>query len=101
MTIEAELEEASDSDSRLRLALAFGDLAVWEMDLDRNEITRSPELNRLYGFPADARPTGAEYVARHAPGEAARVGTLPAADFTSGQTTAAPEPKYFPPEGTG
>ncbi len=95
-----DLKAAADSDARLRLALSFGDLAIWEMDVARNEITRSPELNRLYGFPADAHPSIAEYVARYAPGEAERVGRLTLEAQQRGDTKIDIEIKHIWPDGT-
>jgi PAS domain S-box-containing protein len=99
----SEIEEpvaAMDADARLRLALSFGDIAIWEMDIDRNEVTRSPNLNRLYGFPDDARPTIAEYMARYAPGEAERVARLNAEAEARGDTHVEHEIRHLWPDGT-
>jgi PAS domain S-box-containing protein len=91
---------AIDADARLRLALSFGDIAIWEMDIDRNEVTRSPNLNRLYGFPDDAKPTIAEYISRYAPGEADRVARLNAEAEARGDTHIEHEIKHLWPDGT-
>ncbi len=67
---------AVETDARLRFAQSFGDLALWEFDVASWQITPSVELNRLCGFPDDARPTVADYLAIYAPGEAERVKRL-------------------------
>ena len=66
-------EKLVQSEARQRLAIESGDMAVWEVDLRDNSIVGSPELNRLYGFPPDAKPTIEEFRARNAPGERERV----------------------------
>lgn len=88
------------SEERLRLAVSSGDLAVWEYDLDNQVITPTPELNRLYGFPADATPTIAEYVARYAPGEAERVARASEAVRQRGESKLEVEVKHIWPDGT-
>ena len=90
----------SKTDARLRLALSFGDLAIWEYDLDKNTISHSPELNRLYGFPPDATPSIADYVSRYAPGEAERVAQLSAEAAARGETRIELEVKHIWPDGT-
>ncbi len=57
------------SEGRLRLAVDAGRMAVWEHDSTTDTITTTPELNRLFGYPADARPTAAEIRAQYPPGE--------------------------------
>ncbi len=95
-----ELEGAADSDARLRLALAFGDLAIWELDVPHNHLTRSPELNRLYGFPPDATPQIADYLGRYAPGELERVTRLSEEAGARGDTKINIEIKHIWPDGT-
>ncbi len=90
----------SKTDARLRLALSFGDLAIWEYDLDKNTISHSPELNRLYGFPPDATPSIADYVSRYAPGEPERVAQLSAEAAARGETRIELEVKHIWPDGT-
>lgn len=46
-----------DSERRLRLAIDAARMAVWEYDIATDSITPSPELNGLFGLPADARPS--------------------------------------------
>ena len=63
------------SEARLRLALEAGRMAVWAVDAGENvEVT--PELNRLLGFPEDARPSLEEIQARYYPGELERLQEL-------------------------
>jgi PAS domain S-box-containing protein len=62
-----------ESEARLRIAVDAARMAVWEVDLEANEVTPSPELNAMYGFPPDARPTIAEFRSRYAPGERERL----------------------------
>lgn len=64
------------SETRLRLALDAGRMAVWAYDLATQAIESSPELNRILGFPADAQPTLAEIDACYLPGEQERIRTI-------------------------
>jgi PAS domain S-box-containing protein len=56
---------------RLALAIDAGRMAVWQVD--QGGITPSPELNRIMGFPEDARPTLEEINALYLPGEQDRL----------------------------
>jgi PAS domain S-box-containing protein len=47
-------------------------MAVWQVDTERG-VTPSPELNRMLGFPEDARPTMREFAKLNLPGELERV----------------------------
>jgi PAS domain-containing protein len=60
-----------ESEESLRLAIEAGRMAVWEVDLETGTVTNSPELNLLFGFPLDARPSFADFRARYAPGSRA------------------------------
>jgi two-component sensor histidine kinase len=62
-----------ESEERLRLAVEAGKMAIWENDLETGIITPTPELNRMFGFPADAKPSLAELRSRYAPGEIERI----------------------------
>jgi len=62
-----------ESEERLRLAIEAGRMAVWEVDLETGNVTNSSELNLLFGFPVDAKPTFADFRARYAPGEVERL----------------------------
>lgn len=62
-----------DSESRLRLAIDAGHMAIWEYDVAADAVIGSPELNRLLGFPEDAMPSLQELRAGYYPGEEGRV----------------------------
>lgn len=94
---EARLAEHEE---RLRLALEAADLAVWELDATSDTVTVSPELNLLYGFPPDARPTADDYRARYAPGEQERAARLAAEAAARGETKLKIEVKHVWPDGT-
>lgn len=72
------------SEQRLRLALEAGRMAVWRVDA-RQGLQPTPELNRLLGFPADARPGVEEILAGYLPGEQARVGAVVKAALARGE----------------
>jgi PAS domain S-box-containing protein len=77
ITDDVAAEEALvESEARLRLAIEVADMAVWEVNLDTFEVTGSPQLNALCGFPPDARPSFADLQSRYAPGEFDRVQRL-------------------------
>ena len=57
--------------ARLGLAIDAGRMAVWQVD--RHGMAHSPELNRIMGLAADARPTVEEINALYLPGEYERV----------------------------
>lgn len=74
VTARRELERAKDdSQMRLKLAVDAGRMAIWEVDLSTGSILHSAELNRLLGFPEDARPSLAEVRTRYYPGERDRL----------------------------
>jgi PAS domain S-box-containing protein len=75
VTERRELEQAKeDSQSRLKIAVDAGRMAIWEIDIARGTMLHSAELNRLLGFPEDARPSLDEVRARYFPGERERLG---------------------------
>ncbi len=65
-----------DSEQQLRLALDAGRMAVWEVDLVKQTVNVSRELNRLLHFADDARPTLEEIRARYYPGERERLAEM-------------------------
>jgi len=69
--------------ARLRLAIDAGRMAVWEVDAQRG-VTPSPELNRIMGFPDDARPTMDDINRLYLPGELERVREAALAALTHG-----------------
>ncbi|HEX2555848.1 MAG TPA: PAS domain S-box protein [Microvirga sp.] len=73
-TQRAEAERAlRESETRLKLAVEAGRLAVWEFDAVSGVLKPSPELNEILGFPREAAPTLDELRAGYLPGEQQRV----------------------------
>ena len=99
---EQKLAEDSlaEGEARLRLAVEAGKLAVWELNLDAGQITPSPELNVLCGFPADISPSLADFRSRYAPGEAERIDREGAAIKAKGGTSIQSEFKQIWPDGS-
>ena len=89
-----------ESESRLRYAIEAGNMAVWEIDLDRRTITSSPQLNKLCGFPPDASPTLEDIRARYAPGEEERIEKERAELVARGETHMQTTFKQLWPDGT-
>ena len=89
-----------ESEARLRYAIEAGKMAVWEIDLDRNTITPSPELNELCGFPPDASPSLEEFRSRYAPGEESRIDRESAEIRARGETQIQTTFKQLWPDGT-
>lgn len=74
ITERRRLEEAERfAAQRLRVAIDAGRMAVWEVDLVRDELAGSPELNRLLGFPEDSTPTLDLVQSGYFPGEGERL----------------------------
>lgn len=101
VTAEVEAQEQlAYQEARLRLAIEASGMAVWEVDLATQSVTHSPELNRLCGFPDDARPTLAELRSRYAPGERERLERMGAEARSRGETKVATEIRHIWPDGT-
>jgi PAS domain S-box-containing protein len=101
LTARREAEAAlRQSESRLRLALDAGRMAVWESDTRTNSVTTSPELNRLLGFPEDAAPTIEEIRSRYAPGAQDRLRAATAAALGRGERYAEEELEVIWPDGS-
>jgi PAS domain S-box-containing protein len=92
-------ESLTGSESRLRLAVEAGRMAVWQIDIDSGRLANSPELNRLLGLPEDADPTLEEINARYLPGEFERLQSVARAALTSGERFFEAEFRYRWPSG--
>lgn len=73
---DASIPAVLESEERLRFAVEAGQMAIWEVDLGTGAVTHTRELNALFGFPPDYRPSLAELRSRYAPGELEKVGRL-------------------------
>lgn len=62
-----------ESENRLIIAIEAGKMGIWEIDLETGAVTNTPELNNLFGFPANAKPSLEELRSRYAPGELKRL----------------------------
>jgi PAS domain S-box-containing protein len=101
ITEQKEAEEALvHNEARLRLALEVARMAVWELDQATDEVSTSPELNRLYGFPEDATPTSDEFRSRYAPGERERLEGLGAEARARGEDRLQAMIRTILPDGT-
>ncbi len=89
----------TEEKARLQLALEAGHLAVWELNVGTEEVTPSAELNELYRFPRDARPSLDDFRKCYAPGERERVEAESAARFERGDRTIDFEAKHIWPDG--
>jgi PAS domain S-box-containing protein len=89
-----------ENEARLRLALDVARMAVWELDQASDEVMTSPELNRMYGFPADATPTSEDFRARYAPGERERLERLGAEAAARGEDRLQATIRTVWPDGT-
>jgi PAS domain S-box-containing protein len=93
-------QEKAASQARLKLAVDAGRMAVWEVDLLKNTVVGSPELNRLLGFSADAAPTLNDITERYYPGELERVEALSQAALARGERFFEAEHRYIWPDGS-
>jgi two-component sensor histidine kinase len=89
----------TESETRLRLAIEAGKMAVWEVDLETGRVTNTPELNQLFGLPKEANPSFAELRAHYAPGEVERLekegATLEVVRKRYARGEFKPRPNYF------
>ncbi len=88
------------SESRLRLAIDAGRMAVWESELATDTISSSPELNRLLGLPEDARPSTEEIRKRYYPGDRDKLLETAKAALESGESYAEAEFRVVWPDGS-
>ncbi|MBS3847657.1 PAS domain-containing protein [Devosia sp. BSSL-BM10] len=90
----------AESETRLRLAIDAGQMAVWDLDTESGVITPSAALNQLYGFAEDAMPSTEEYLSRYAPGERERVAQAAADAKDNGENELEVEVRHLWPDGT-
>jgi PAS domain S-box-containing protein len=88
------------SEQRLRLAIGAGRMAVWELDIASDQITPSPELNQLFGFPPQAQKNADDFRSLYAPGEGERIAQEGAEAFARGASEIHVEPRIIWPDGT-
>ncbi|MEO9231278.1 MAG: HWE histidine kinase domain-containing protein [Devosia sp.] len=101
ITAQHNAEQALiESEARLRYAIEAGKMAVWEIDLDRDAITPSPDLNTLCGFPPDAPVSLDDIRSRYAPGEEERIEQEAAALRALGETRIQTTFRQLWPDGT-
>ncbi len=90
------LVREAELDTRLRLALDAGRMAIWMVD-NAGEVQVSAEFNRLLGLPEDAQPTLEELIARYYPGEIERVQGIVQQAIAEGQRYAEWEYRHLWP----
>nr|WP_246151947.1 CheR family methyltransferase [Rubripirellula reticaptiva] len=56
--------ELADAKQRLELSLNVTDVAVWNWDMQTNDVESNAILNRHFGFPEDSKPTLSEFISR-------------------------------------
>lgn len=101
ITEQKQAERAlQESETRLRLAVDAGRMAVWEVDLATEAVTGSRELNRLLGFPEDAELTLENIRSRYYPGERERLQGAAQAAIKRGDRYVETEFRYVYPDDT-
>jgi PAS domain S-box-containing protein len=83
--------------ARLRLAVEAGRMAVWQVDA--RGIASSPELNRILGFPEDAKTTLEDVNGLYLPGEQERTRKLAQAAVARGERYVEGEYRIRRPDG--
>ncbi len=91
-------EQLQKSQSRLALAVAAGKMAVWELDIATEQLSFSPELNRLLGFPEEAKPSMDEIRSRYYPGERERMQSVAQAALQRAERFIEMEYRYVWPD---
>ena len=91
-------EERLANEARLRLALGAGRMAIWDADLRTGDVSGSPELARLLGFPDGTLPDLPAIRARFAPGESDRLRLAGHAVLASGEQFLEAEFRYIRPD---
>jgi PAS domain S-box-containing protein len=90
----------AESESRLRLAVDAGRMAIWEADITTKTIKSSPELNRLLGLPPGFNPTSDDIKRLYAPGERDRLRRVAAEAVSRGDRYAETELRVIWPDGS-
>ena len=93
-------DERATTEARLALSIAAGRMAIWDYDLAADNITGSPELFGLLGFPPGAEPTTDEIRARYYPGERERLQAEGRAAMARGERFVESEFRYLWPDGS-
>jgi PAS domain S-box-containing protein len=77
ISVEREAQQRlHDSEARLRLALGASRMAMFDHDLETDELRHSEELNTLFGIAPGCTMRMADVRARYAPGELERLRSL-------------------------
>ncbi|MCW4116042.1 PAS domain S-box protein [Aurantimonas sp. MSK8Z-1] len=101
--VEQSLETSSqvleENEQRLRASLRAGRMVVWEYDILARQLSPSPELALLLGFPADHRPDLDEIRAGYLPGESERLSETVRAALRRGERFFEHELRYVRPDG--
>jgi PAS domain S-box-containing protein len=92
-------EALAASETKLKLALHAGRLAIWEYRGSTDAIIGSPDLNELLGFPRDRQVATDEYRARYAEGESERIQAIARAALQGGARSMQAEAKFILPTG--
>ena len=87
------------SETRLRLALEAGRMAVWEHDSATGTLRTSPDLNRMLGYPADAELDLEELRTRYYPGDRERLVAAAVGALESGERFFEAEYRFYRADG--
>jgi PAS domain S-box-containing protein len=93
-------EAVRESETRLRVALEAGRMAVWDYDVATQTVSPSPELNVILGFPPAATPSWAELRAGYHPGERERLTQIGREVYQRGERLFEAEFRYKRPDGS-
>ncbi|QRM31221.1 sensor histidine kinase [Microvirga sp. VF16] len=90
----------AESETRLRLAIDAGRMAVWEIETATDTVTVSPELKRLLGLSPDANLTTEDIRARYYPGERERLRATALGALARGERHVETELRIVWPDGS-
>ena len=80
------------------MAVEAGRIEIWDVDLRRDVVTETPELNRLLGFPEDEPLDHGAIRAGYAPGELERMQAEGLAALQRGETSIENVFQYLRPD---